>query len=529
MKQLFTTRKVSLATLLTSLVCASVILTVLIMVVSSYQSEKDSLTRTYLSLNYSKSSKISQSVGSLFHSMRLSLEDTAEFLQEKDTLSDEEIQEQLELLRNSSRYFNSLSWVDETGLMRNIAPLSTGLKGQVITTGETKKVLDTKKPALTAPYIGPSGRLLVSMSQPLYDKNGTYRGMIGGSIYLQEENVLNEILGNDATEENGSYYYVVGPDGTLLFHPDQGRIGEDGNANTVVRKLMQGKSGAEQVTNKAGIPMLAAYSAIPEIGWGVVQQTPVSSMKDVLQNHIEKLVLRILPPFLLLLALSILIARKLAAPFMHLADLMNRLASGKAVPVPDERPHWNREADLLTKSVAIAIRAVKENNQKLTHAAITDPLTGIPNRRELDERMESWAAQNRRFSLVIIDIDHFKQINDTYGHQMGDETLKQLVSTIQSIVRKTDICFRYGGEEFIMLLPDTTGLEAYSIAEKVRIAVENKIKAGGRPVTISLGIAEFPLQSASLAELFQLADQALYQSKSEGRNRATISYQKVEG
>lgn len=72
-------------------------------------------------------------------------------------MSDQEIQEQLELLRNSSRYFNSLSWVDETGLVRNIAPLSTGLKGQLITTGKTKKVLDAKKPVLTAPYTGPSG------------------------------------------------------------------------------------------------------------------------------------------------------------------------------------------------------------------------------------------------------------------------------------------------------------------------------------------------------------------------------------
>lgn len=157
MKRLFHNQKVNLATLLTGLVCASVIFTIIIMLISSYQSEKNSLTQTYLALNYSKSSKISDSVDSLFKSMRLSLEDTAEFLSKKNTLSDQEIQEQLELLRNSSRYFNSLSWVDETGLVRNIAPLSTGLKGQLITTGKTKKVLDAKKPVLTAPYTGPSG------------------------------------------------------------------------------------------------------------------------------------------------------------------------------------------------------------------------------------------------------------------------------------------------------------------------------------------------------------------------------------
>lgn len=94
-------------------------------------------------------------------------------------MTDEEIQEQLELLRNNSRYFNSLTWIDETGLIRSIAPSSIGLKGQIITTEETKKVLESKKPALTPPYVSSSGCLIMLMSQPLYDKNGTYKGMIG--------------------------------------------------------------------------------------------------------------------------------------------------------------------------------------------------------------------------------------------------------------------------------------------------------------------------------------------------------------
>ncbi|MEM1506102.1 sensor domain-containing diguanylate cyclase [Domibacillus sp. 8LH] len=529
MKQLFTNHKVSLATLFTGLVSVSVILMVLIIMISSYQSEKETLTETYLSANYSKSSKISQSVDSLFGSMRLSLEGTAAFLQEKDVLSDEEIQKQLELLQSSSRYFNSLSWIDETGCVRSIAPSKIGLRGQVITTGETKKVLDAKKPALTEPYIGPSGRLIVLMSQPLYDKRGQYKGMIGGSIYLHEENVLNEILGNGAVDENGSYYYVVGPDGTVLFHPVQQRIGLDHTSNPVVYKVMKGQSGAERITNLAGVPMLAAYNVVPDIGWGVVQQTPVSYVQDVLLNHMKELAVRMLPPFLLLLTLAIMIARKLAAPFIYLAGLMNQLASGKPAEVPKEQSHWNREADFLTKSVMIAVKAVQENNQQLTRAARTDPLTGIPNRRELNEVMESWAAQRRPFSLVVIDVDYFKQINDTYGHHMGDETLKKLVATIRSVVRKTDLYFRYGGEEFVILFPHTTVLEAYSIAEKIRIDVENQIKIKERSVTISLGISEFPRQTSSLPELFQFADRALYQSKSEGRNRTTISYQKVEG
>lgn len=107
----------------------------------------------------------------------------------------------------------------------------------------------------------------------------------------------------------------------------------------MIRKLMNGQSGQEQVTNTQNIPMLAAYNIIPETGWGVVQQTPVSFMEDFLLDHIQKLVARVLPLFILLLLLCIFIARKLAAPFIRLTDVMNQLALGKSVPIPNNQAH----------------------------------------------------------------------------------------------------------------------------------------------------------------------------------------------
>jgi diguanylate cyclase (GGDEF)-like protein len=522
MKKLISNRKLKLTTLLTSLVSASVIFTTLILLFASYQSEKEALTDTYLSLNYSKSDKLSSSVDSVFRSMRTSLEETTAFLTEKEELTDEEIQEQLELLRNTSSYFNSIAWVDETGLIRNIAPLSIGLKGEIIKSGVSKEVLDSKRAALTEPYIATSGRLIILMSEPLYDNLGNYKGIIGGTVYLQEQNILNQILGNDIVDNSGSYYYVVGPGGKLLFHPDSNRIGEAPTENPVIRKLIDGESGMKRVTNTKGIPMLAAYSIVPETGWGVVQQTPVLYINEVLFDRIQKLILYMLPPFFLLLVLSIYLARKLAEPFITLAEHVNQLASGQVVSVPVIQSHWNREADILAKSTTIAIEAVQKNNYKLIHAATTDPLTELPNRRKLNETMESWRSEGLVFSLIAIDIDRFKLINDTYGHQDGDKVLKFLADTIQTIVRKTDICFRYGGEEFVLLLPHTTSLEAYNIAEKIRLILENTNSSVGKPITISLGISEYPLHSSSLDELFSLADKALYQSKLEGRNRTTI-------
>ncbi|WKA54737.1 sensor domain-containing diguanylate cyclase [Planococcus shixiaomingii] len=526
MKRLFNTRKVNLATLLTFLVSASVILTLLILTISTYHSNKESLMTTYLSLNYSKAEKMSNSVESLFGSMRTNLESTVDFLEEHEEMSDQEIHEQLELLRKSSSYFNSLSWVDETGLVRTISPVSIGLKGTKITSGVTKDVLDAKKPMLTTPYIGPSNRLLVLMSQPIFSKDGTYRGIISGSIYLQEQNALNHILGNDAAEKNGSYYFVVGPEGTLLFHPERKLIGENVYKNPVVQKLTHGKSGMELVTNTKGIPMLAAYSYVPEAGWGVVQQIPYSYVHSLLVDQLQNLLVNVLLPFLILLLLSIFIARKLAKPFIYLADLANRLAEGKDVSQSLKntlrQSHWNREADLLTKSFAHALELLEKNTEKLTQSALTDSLTGLPNRRKLEEILNTWSSDGRHFSLLVLDIDHFKSINDTYGHQMGDETLKTLAETIQAITRNNDYCFRYGGEEFVLLL-DTNAAGAYKVAEKIRQKIEKTMVIPGRTITVSLGISEFPKHTNSVQELFELADKALYESKLGGRNRITIS------
>ncbi|QCR33706.1 diguanylate cyclase [Lysinibacillus sp. SGAir0095] len=519
--EIFSKRKFKLTTLFMTLIATSVLLTTFILLFASYQSEKKSLTNTYLSLNSSKSDKLSSSVNFLFKSMRISLQETAKFLKENPDMTDEEIQEHLELLRKNSRFFNSLSWIDEAGLVRDIAPITVGLKGEYIS-GITKDVVDAKKPMLTAPYKAPSGRMIVLMSEPFFDSDGNYRGIIGGSIYLHKQNVLNEILGNDIIDENGSYYYVIGPNGELLFHPDSKRIGDIITGNPIISKLIQGQSGIESVTNTKGVPMLAAYSYIPEIGWGVVQQTPVSYVDGLLKKHIQNLLLTILFPFIILLVVSLSFARKLAKPFIDLADVVNQFSSDQKIQPPVFKSHWNREADLLTKSLIIAIEAVENNNNLLIEEAMTDALTGLPNRKKLNKVMSYIAHDGQLFSLVAIDIDRFKIINDTYGHQAGDEVLKFLAKTVQSLLQKKDCFFRFGGEEFILLLPETKALEAYYLTEKIRTTIANTISPVGKPITISSGISEFPFHSDSLDELFLFADKALYLSKENGRNKTTI-------
>lgn len=160
--------------------------------------------------------------------------------------------------------------------------------------------------------------------------------------------------------------------------------------------------------------------------------------------------------------------------------------------------------------------------------AITDKLTKLYNRHKFYEiagnEIERAKRYKRPLSLIIFDIDHFKKINDTYGHDVGDYVLQELAKLIKKHIRKQDFAFRWGGEEFIILLPETNAQGAMKLAEKLRHIIEtHKFKKVGR-VTISLGVTEYSSGDKDIDEVVKRADNALYLSKKNGRNRATLAF-----
>jgi two-component system cell cycle response regulator len=155
-----------------------------------------------------------------------------------------------------------------------------------------------------------------------------------------------------------------------------------------------------------------------------------------------------------------------------------------------------------------------------------DGLTQIFNRRYFEETLEREISRCNRYgrvmSLVLIDIDHFKQINDTYGHLAGDYILKQIASTIRTKVRREDVFARYGGEEFALLLPEVDPKGALSMAEKARKLVESQHFEFDKQhiaVTISVGVATLAASQKDPADLVRHADTKLYEAKTSGRNR----------
>jgi diguanylate cyclase (GGDEF)-like protein len=180
------------------------------------------------------------------------------------------------------------------------------------------------------------------------------------------------------------------------------------------------------------------------------------------------------------------------------------------------------EVGALTRVFNHMVAELREQRQKLEQLTITDSLTGLWNRRHLMERLDTEVAraerQNHPLAAIMLDVDHFKAYNDTHGHMAGDEVLARVAGVLRESVRKVDCAARYGGEEFMVLLPDTSAAAAAEVAERIRERVGLPSRLGRR-VTVSIGVAEYPLHGDSPAALVASADAALYQAKAAGRNR----------
>ncbi len=241
---------------------------------------------------------------------------------------------------------------------------------------------------------------------------------------------------------------------------------------------------------------------------------------------------------------------------LRLCSQLRSLERTRSLPIlliadPEERPRILRGLDLgvndyilrpidrneLVARVRTQLRrkryadTLRENVQAAFELAVVDALTGLNNRRFLETHLSSALDQaahmGRPLSLMILDVDHFKAVNDTYGHDAGDEVLKGLAQRVRRVVRSADLVCRLGGEEFVIVMPDTPLSVAAKIAERVRAAVQSElfqIDANGQaiPVTTSIGLAE-RAADANPDALLRRADKALYDSKSSGRNRVTAA------
>ncbi len=179
----------------------------------------------------------------------------------------------------------------------------------------------------------------------------------------------------------------------------------------------------------------------------------------------------------------------------------------------------------IADQVSVAISHARLFSQ-VRFQAITDGLTGLYNHIYLKKRLSDELRRAQRkdmpLSLLMLDLDKLKDINDTYGHPLGDAAIRQVAWTLKNLLRSGDTAARYGGEEFAVILPETTLAEASRIAERLCRQINANPVAGLGPISVSIGAASYPVQASTIEDLVSLADQALYQAKNEGRNRVCV-------
>lgn len=371
------------------------------------------------------------------------------------------------------------------------------------------------------------------------------------------------------TDANIEWVTVLDKDLRVVGHTDNQRYGQIWSdeftvlaaAHPVVltRIIEAGRDRSMLVS----MPLSTALDGLPGIRWGTVIARMGLSRADEHSAGIWAGSLRNIALFALVTALLLffVLERLFVRPVARLSEAANAIKGGKLSARADVRrsgelgalgANFNGMAEELerltgslqkrveerterlnaaNRELSTTAEQLKEANEQLEQLARTDPLTGLFNRRHMDETLEFHFALARRgkraLSFVMIDVDYFKNYNDTNGHPAGDIVLTMVGELLSSRLRKTDIPCRYGGEEFAVMLPDTDGHFALQVAEDIRRQVEEEPfpLQESQPdgvLTVSIGVAQLTHEMDEPGQLLEAADQALYEAKKGGRNQVAV-------
>ncbi len=273
-----------------------------------------------------------------------------------------------------------------------------------------------------------------------------------------------------------------------------------------------------------------AGGGVPELWLGVNQQR----LFDFLDRFLLTSVIITLIGGAATLVFGIYLIRRIVRPIWKLVNLTQSVSSGNLpqvheVPIHDEMDYLTSGFYSMVESLKKDRQKIEEANRLLLQQAITDHLTGLYNRRYFNEILPKLLSLNRRkgtmMHILLMDIDNFKRINDTYGHACGDAVLIAFAEILKKTTRKSDFCFRIGGEEFVLILNAGTLEGAVTTAEKIRVRVEGeRIRFSGAEVscTVSIGVVKAE-KDVDPDELLKMADRALYSAKNQGRNRVCVN------
>ena len=394
----------------------------------------------------------------------------------------------------------------------------------------TNDVLDDQ-PALGDPYRDEGlDATLVVVATPIHPPSGRFLGALAAKISL---GAVDQTFRQYSPSDSGRIFLVATDSatmGTIVSGRGTGiRLSPNG-----LQQLMGRDTTLANYRSFDGQRVVGSMYREPGLRWAVVSEEPeTAAFRQVMQ----------LRRLMLLLPSGLLACIGLIAYFLGLLIVrpLDRLTKGAAKVAAgdldvDLPVHSGGEVGYLTKmfnTMVVRLREGREaldaanetlrrKNDELERLSVTDGLTGLYNRRRLMETLNDEARRSQRlkhtFAVLMVDVDHFKKYNDTFGHQAGDTVLTKVATLLREATREVDFVARYGGEEFLILLPETGMGEALDIAERIRTRIAAEV-FHGRHMTVSIGVAEFPLHGETAEQVVGAADEALYEAKREGRDK----------
>lgn len=487
---------------------------------TSYKTQRTLLIEQTLETNQAYASKLASNIEDFLVAAQQQLA----FAAQDVILSDHNVQDLDHIvarLIKQTDSFNSVLIVNAQGEVISASQTARNLLGKKLSSIGSLQALKERKPLISEPYNSKAkaSRSIIFISHPVFDAQGTYLGFVGGSIYLNEKSILYSLLGEHYHADE-SYIYVIDRHGYLIYHQDSYRVGENVSGNPVVANINAQQTGSQQLINSKGVAMLAGYSQVPSPGWGVVTQRSLAATLMAMNQQMTAVAKFSFPFFVLIMWGVWVVSRWISRPLWQLAH------SAEYLDRPDVKADisgvsvWYFEATQLKHAMLRGLAGLNRKIGKLSLENMTDPLTGLLNRRGMQVALDEWEQAQQPFSIIMADVDYFKRINDEFGHDVGDSVLKFIAKHMQDSSRTGDLICRIGGEEFVMLLPETDHSIAHKAAERLRLRIESDTcPCVARPVTLSFGVSSWLPEQASIAQVMKNADRALYAAKNAGRNR----------
>ncbi len=446
------------------------------------------------------------------------------------------IQEYLQSVRAKFADYAELMILDLDG--RRIAS-SAAVQGEpALPVGWRERIDEGQAVVGQATYDQALQARVILIADAIRTPGGDVIGILGAKLSLDAmDRVLAAYSQSDIRET-----YLVNQEGKVLASPHlfSGPSREVYLEHASITKLYDHLGKPVTYASYKDATVIGTLKVVPSLKWGVVAEMDKTKAFSQIEA-LQRMTLVLVGGLLIGIGLcAYWLGLTIVRPLRRLTRGADQVAAGDlAVDLP---VYTRSEVGYLTqvfnhmvarlrrsrKELDSVNEELQEKNRELHQLSITDELTGLNNRKHLMETLGHEVTRSKRnghtFALLVIDIDHFKHINDTFGHQKGDEVLRLLGGVFRDTVRSCDYAARYGGEEFIVMLPEVGATGGLEVAERIRERVaQQRINPKGDRITVSLGMAMFPQHGDSPEELFQQADQALYAAKAAGRNRVTTA------